>query len=57
MQYINCIFCFAIGFFLGFVTALALIIGITIIPVILGIILVVSLYLWFKSGRRKDNAF
>ncbi len=40
---------------MGFITALALIIGITVIPIILAVILIFFAYGWYKSKR--DSKF
>ncbi len=44
-----------IGFVVGFITALALIIGITVIPIILAVILIFLAYGWYRS--KKETKF
>ncbi|WP_457599896.1 hypothetical protein [Hydrogenivirga sp.] len=52
---VQCLFMFLSGFFFGFLTALVLIIGIAVLPVILGIVLVLSIFAYFKYRKEQKR--
>ncbi len=51
----GCVFMFLSGFILGFITALTLIIGIAILPVILGAILILGIIGYFKYRKEQKR--
>lgn len=51
----QCFLSFLSGFFLGFVVALSLIIGVALIPVVLGLILAILLYAYYKYRREQKR--
>lgn len=56
----QCFLSFLTGFILGFVVALSLIIGIALIPVILGLVLIFLIYLFYKykkEQKRREEIF
>ncbi len=55
---LQCLFFFLAGFFVGFTTALVLIIGIAVLPIIIGVVLILSLMAYFKyrkEQRRRER--
>ncbi len=52
---LQCLFMFLSGFVVGFITALVIIIGIAILPVVLGVILVLSLIAYFKYRKEQKR--
>ncbi len=55
---LQCLLFFLAGFFVGFTTALVLIIGIAVLPIIIGVVLILSLMAYFKyrkEQRRRER--
>jgi len=52
---VQCVFMFLSGFVLGFITALTLIVGVVVLPVILGLILVLGIigYLRYRKEQKR----
>jgi Flp pilus assembly protein TadB len=50
---LGCMFMFVLGFALGFLTALALLVGIALIPAV--IIVALALALWFYIRHRRER--
>ncbi|NPA41057.1 MAG: hypothetical protein GXO18_02150 [Aquificae bacterium] len=52
---LQCLFMFLSGFVVGFITALVLIIGIAVLPVIIGVVLVLSAFAYYKYRKEQKR--
>jgi len=50
---VQCFFMFLAGFVLGFTTALVLIVGIVVLPVVLGLILILGVFAYLKHRKEQ----
>ncbi|RLJ71481.1 hypothetical protein BCF55_1783 [Hydrogenivirga caldilitoris] len=46
---------FLLGFFAGFITALALIVGVIVLPIILGVVLVLGIIAYFRYRKEQKR--
>lgn len=51
----QCLFMFLLGFFAGFITALALIVGVIVLPIILGVVLVLGIIAYFRYRKEQKR--
>ncbi|NPB08492.1 MAG: hypothetical protein GXN96_06140 [Aquificae bacterium] len=52
---VQCIFTFLAGVIVGFVLALSLIVGIALIPLLLGFLLLVMIYAYYRYRREQKK--
>jgi len=52
---VQCLFMFLSGFVLGFITALTLIVGLVVLPIVLGFILILSLVAYFRYRKEQKR--
>ncbi len=52
---LRCLFMFLSGFVVGFITALTIIVGVIVLPIILGAFLIIGVYAYFKYRKKQKR--